>query len=187
MSSELMSHTSTRFESQSNARTSFTDSNSIHVFDPSNASGTPKQRDGPKHPLEAALGVKLSYVATLHESLIKFLDDLAKKSIRLFLDYLKKNEKYQANLSNPAYLLKSIKHIGHVTLQSKDEVTECKDFKALQLKLSADLEETKRRITNEYFLPVDSLHCLALKRRFQLSICRLLASTALGFIAEIDI
>jgi hypothetical protein len=157
------------------------------VVNPSNASGTPKQQGGPKHPLEAALGVKFLYVAMLHESLIKFLDDLAEKSIRLFSDYFYKNKKYQANLSNPTYLPKPIKHIGHVTLQSKDEVTECKDFKALQLKLSADLEKTRRRITIKYILPADNLHCLALKRFFQLSICRLLASAALGFIAETDI
>ena len=181
-----MSHTSKRFESQT-SRASFLDSNTVHVFNPSNASGTPNQKSGPKHPLEAALGVKLLYVATLHESLIKFLDDLAEKSIKLSSDYFYKNEKYQANLSDPTYLPKSIKHIGHVTLQSKDEVTECKDFKALQLKLSVDLGETRRRITNKYILPADNLHCLALKRRFQLSICRLLTSAALGFIAEIDI
>jgi hypothetical protein len=129
MSSEPTSHTSVKFESQSNVRTSSTDY-TIHVVNPSNASGTPKQQGGPKHPIEAALGVKLLYVAMLHESLIKFLDDLSEKSIRFFSDYFYKNEKYQANLSNPAYLPKSIKHIGHVTLQSKDEVTECKDFKA---------------------------------------------------------
>jgi hypothetical protein len=42
-------------------------------------------------------------------------------------------------------------------------------------------------ITIKYILPADDLHRLALKRRFQLSICRLLTSAALGFIAEIDI
>ena len=60
-------------------------------------------------------------------------------------------------------------------------------IQTLQLKLSADLEATRRRITIEYILPADDLHRLALKRRFQLSICRLLTSAALGFIAEIDI
>ena len=50
------------------------------MVNPSNASGTPKQRGGPKHPLEAALGVKSLYVAMLHESLIKFLDDLSEKA-----------------------------------------------------------------------------------------------------------
>jgi hypothetical protein len=123
-----MSHTSKRFESQSNSRTSFLDSNSIHVFNPSDASGTPKQRDGSKHPLEAALGVKSSYVATLHESLIKFLDNLAEKSIRLLSDYFYKDVKYQVNCSDPANLPKSTKQIGLVTLQTKDEVTDCKDY-----------------------------------------------------------
>ena len=33
------------------------------------------------------MGVKSSYVATLHESLVTFLDDLAEKSIRLFSDF----------------------------------------------------------------------------------------------------
>jgi hypothetical protein len=42
-------------------------------------------------------------------------------------------------------------------------------------------------ITIDYILPADDLLRLALKRRFQLSICRLLTSAALGFIAEIDI
>jgi len=107
--------------------------------------------------------------------------------IRLFSEYFYKHVKYQANCSDPAYLLSSIKQIGLVTLQSKDEVTDCKDFKTLQLKLSANLEATRRRITKEYILPEDNLHGLALKRRFQLSICRLLTSAALGFIREIDI
>jgi hypothetical protein len=66
-------------------------------------------------------------------------------------------------------------------------VKDCKDFKTLQTKLLADLEATRRRITREYILPADNLLCLALKRRFQHSICRLLTSAALGFIAEIDI
>ena len=60
-------------------------------------------------------------------------------------------------------------------------------IKTLQHKLSANLEATRHRITNKYFLQADNLHCLALKRRFQLSICRLLTSAALGFTAEIDI
>ena len=80
-----MSHTSKRFELQT-SRASFLDLNTVHVFNPSDASGTPNQKNGSKHPLEAALGVKSLYVATLHESLIKFLDDLAEKSIRLFSD-----------------------------------------------------------------------------------------------------
>ena len=75
MSSEQNSHAKKRFELQS-----------------TDASSTPKQRVGPKNPLKAALGVKFLYVATLHESLIKFLDDLAeKKSIQLFSEYFYKD------------------------------------------------------------------------------------------------
>ena len=169
MSSEQNSHVKKRFESQS-----------------TDASSTPKQQVGPKNPLEAALGVKSLYVATLHESLIRFLDDLAKKTIKLFSDYFYKDVKYQANLSDLAYLAKAIKNIGLVTLQTKDDVTECKDFKTLQTKLSADLEATMQRITSEYFLPADNIMRLALKRQFQLSICKLISSASLGLIAEID-
>ena len=89
------------------------------------ASSTPKQQVVPKQPLEAALGVKSLYVATLHESLIRFLDDLAENTIRIFLEYFYKNVKYQANLLDQAYLPKSIKRIGLVTLQIKGDVTEC--------------------------------------------------------------
>ena len=128
MSLEQMSHTSKRFESPLNPRISFLESNLIHTFNPSDASSTPKQQDGYQHPLKAALGVKLSYVATLRESLIMFLDNLVEKSIRLFLDYFYRDVKYQANSSDPANLPKSIKQNGLVTLQSKDEVTECKDY-----------------------------------------------------------
>ena len=71
---------------------------------------------------------KLSFVAMLHESLIKFLDDLAEKTITLFSDYFYKDIKFQMNCSDPANLPKSIKQNGLVTLQSKDEVTECKDY-----------------------------------------------------------
>ena len=104
-----MSHTSKRFELPSNQRISFHESIAIHTFNPSDASSTPKQRDGSKQPLEAALGVKSSYVTTLHEKFIKFLDNLAEKSIRLLLEYFYKDVKYQANCSDPAYLPKSIK------------------------------------------------------------------------------
>ena len=99
MSSEQTSHAKIRFESRS-----------------TDASSTPKQQVGSKQPLEAALGVKSSYVATLHESLIKFLDDLAEKAITLFSDYLYKDVKYQANCSDLAKLPKSIKQNGLVTL-----------------------------------------------------------------------
>ena len=186
MSSEQRSHTSKRFDSTSTSRINF-QATTTHKFNPNDASSTPKQRDGPKTPLEAAMGVKSSYVATLHESLVTFLDDLAEKSIRLFSDFYYNNIKYQANSTDQAYIPKSIKQIGLVTLQATEEVMESKDFKTLQLKLSADLDATRRRIANDYFLPVENLHRLALKRRFQLSICRLLTSAALGFIAEIDI
>ena len=128
MSLEQMSHTSKRFGSTSNSRINFLDSNSIHTFNPSDTSSTPKQQDGSQQPLKAALGAKLSYVATLHESLIKFLDDLAKKTITLFSDYFYKDVKYQVNCSDPENLPKSIKQNGLVTLQSKDEVTDCKDY-----------------------------------------------------------
>jgi hypothetical protein len=99
MSSEQNSHAKTRFESRQ-----------------TDASSTPKQRAGSNHPLEAALGVKSSYVATLHESLIKFLDDLAEKAITLFSDYFYKDVKYQANCSDLAKLPNSIKQNGLVTL-----------------------------------------------------------------------
>ena len=123
-----MSQTSKRFGSTSNSRINFLDSNSIHTFNPSDASSTPKQQDGSQQPLEAALGAKSLYAATLNESLIKFLDDLAEKTITLFLDYFYKDVKYQANCSDPANLPKSIKQNGLVTLQSKDKVTDCKDY-----------------------------------------------------------
>ena len=135
VSSEQNTHAKTRFESRQ-----------------TDASSTPKQQAGLNHPLEAALGVKSSYVAKLHESLIKFLDDLAEKSIRLFSDYFYKDVKYQANFSDPAYLPKAIKQIGLVTLQTKGNVTECKNYKNLQTKLSADLEATRQRITSEYLI-----------------------------------
>ena len=84
------------------------ESNTIHQFNPTDASSTPKQQDGSQRPLEEALGVKSLYVATLHKSLIKFLDNLAKKSIQLFSEYFYKDVKHQANCSDPAYLPKSI-------------------------------------------------------------------------------
>jgi hypothetical protein len=170
MSSEQNPHAKKRFESQS-----------------LDASSTPKQQVVPNTPLEAALGVKSLYVATLHESLIRFLDDLAEKTIRLFSEYFYKNIKYQANLSDQTYHPKAIKQIGLVTFQIKGDVTECKDYKNLQTKLSADLKATRQRITSEYFLLADNITRLALKRRFQLSVCKLFSSAALGFIAEIDI
>ena len=127
MSSEQTSHVKKRFELQSNPRINFLDSTLIHTFNPSDASSTPKQQVGSKQPLKAALGVKSLYVATLHESLIRFLDDLAEKTIRLFLEYFYKNIKYQANLLDQGYLPKAIKWIGLVNLQIKGDVTECKD------------------------------------------------------------
>ena len=65
-------------------------------------SDTTKQRadvTNPTNPLEAALAVKSKYIETLHESLYKFLDDLAKKLTQL-LELFYKNVKYQVNCSD---------------------------------------------------------------------------------------
>jgi hypothetical protein len=186
MSSELSSCTGRRIDTSS-TRISYATSNTICYYNLSEASDTTTQRTNIKNPLEAAMVVKTSYIETLHESLFKFLDDLSGKCIQLYSEFFYKNVKYQANSSDPAYLPKPIKHIGLVTLQSCEEVRDCKDFKTLLTKLLTDLDATRRRITKEYLLPADNLLCLALKRRFQHSICRLLTSAALGFIAEIDI
>ena len=106
-------------------------------------SDTTKQRAGVTNPLEAALAVKSEYIATLHESLYKFLDDLTGKCIQLFSEFFYKNVKYQANCSDPAYLPKPIKNFGSVTLQSCEEGLDCKDFKTLQTKAISQSRRNK--------------------------------------------
>jgi hypothetical protein len=62
-------------------------------------SDTTKQRAGITNPLEEALAVKSKYIETLHESLYKFLDDLAEKLTQLS-ELFYKNVKYQVNCSD---------------------------------------------------------------------------------------
>jgi hypothetical protein len=76
MSSELESCINKRFDTSQNIRISFTTTNSIHSYNPSEMSDTTKQRAGITNPLKAALAVKSKYIETLHESLYKFLYDI---------------------------------------------------------------------------------------------------------------
>ena len=116
MSLKLVSCTDTRFDTSQNTRKISATSNSIHSCNPYKTSDTITQQAGIKKPLEAALAVKSKYIKTLHESLFKFLDDVAKKLTKLS-ELFYKNVKYQVNCSDLAHLPKSIKHIGLVTLQ----------------------------------------------------------------------
>ena len=80
MSLEPESCNEKRFDTFHITRKSFTTTNAIHSYIPSEISDTTKQRAGITNLLEAALAVKFKYIATLHESLFKFLDDLTGKN-----------------------------------------------------------------------------------------------------------
>jgi len=70
-------------------------------------------------------------------------------------------------------------------LQVVSEVIKSTGFKALEDELDEVIEATRRDWATRFVFPVQNLNVKALRKRFQLSYCRLLSLAAKGFIAQV--
>jgi hypothetical protein len=70
-----------------------------------------------------------------------------------------------------------------MTLQALAEVQKTTGFKSLQDELALATEALHHNWALCFVLPVQELNCGALKKRYQLAVCRLLTMAAKGFIA----
>jgi hypothetical protein len=70
-------------------------------------------------------------------------------------------------------------------LQAVSEVTESSGFKALNDELNEEIEAIRRDWATRFVFLVYDMNVKALRKRFQLSFCRLLSSAAKGFIAQV--
>ncbi len=67
------------------------------------------------------------------------------------------------------------------------EVTESTGYKSLNDELKEEIEATRCDWATRFVFPVYDMNVKALRKRFQLSFCRLLLSAAKGFIAQVGI
>jgi len=70
-------------------------------------------------------------------------------------------------------------------LQAMSEVAKSTGFKALEDKLAEAVEATRRNLVSCFVPQVFDMDVRALRRRFQLSYCRLLLLAAKGFITQV--
>jgi hypothetical protein len=69
-------------------------------------------------------------------------------------------------------------------LQAVSEVTESSGFKALNDELTEEIEAIRHDWAKRFVFPAYDMNVKALRKRFQLSFCRLLSLAAKGFIAQ---
>ena len=84
--------------------------------------------------------------------------------------------------TNNAYIPTICWNVG-MTLQALAEVQKTTGFKSLQDELALATEALHHDWALCFVLPVQELNCGALKKRYQLAVCRLLTMAAKGFIA----
>jgi hypothetical protein len=137
---------------------------------------------GGKSPLEAAMAAANTYVATLHTKLQPFLTDLIRQVLKDMSAFHFKSEKLKEMNATSDYVPAVCRTVG-MKLQAVSEVTKSMGFKALEDELAEAIEATRRDWATRFVLPVFDMNVKALRRRFQLSLCRLLSSAAKGFIA----
>ena len=119
--------------------------------------GPAKKQLVTKSPTEAAMAMKNSHIATLHEALQPFLQDLTETCLRRYAAYYYKNAKHEEMHLDPNYVPASCKKIG-LTLQGIDEVKETDDFKSLCSHLAVGLKEFKCNLAKEFAMRVDDMN-----------------------------
>jgi hypothetical protein len=139
---------------------------------------------GGKTPLEATMAAANTYVATLHTKLQPFLTDLIRQVLKDMSAFHYKSEKLEEMNTTSDYVPAVCRTVG-MKLQAVSEVTKSLGFKALEDKLAEAIKATRREWATRFVLPVFDMNVKALRRRFQLSLCRLLSSAAKGFIAQV--
>ena len=139
---------------------------------------------GGKTPLEAAMAAANTYIETLHKKLQPFLTNLTRQVLKDMSAFHYKSEKLEEIVATPEYVPAVCRTVG-MKLQAVSEVTKSTGFKALEDELAETISATRRDWATRFVLPVLDMNVKALRRRFQLSFCRLLSSAAKGFIAQV--
>ena len=139
---------------------------------------------GGKTPLEAAMAAAITYVEMLHKKLQPFLTDLIQKVLKDASAYHYKSEKLKDMIAIPEYVPAICRTVG-MKLQAASEVTKSTGFKALEGELVEVIMAMRRDWATCFVFPVQDLNVKALRKRFQLSYCRLLSLAAKGFIVQV--
>ena len=142
--------------------------------------------NGGKTPLEAAMAAANTYVETLHKKLRPFLTDLIRQVLKDASVSHFKSEKLKEINATSEYVPAICRTVG-MKLQAVSEVTKSSGFQALEDELTEAIQATRRDWATCFVLPIFDMNFKALRRRFQLSFCRLLSSAAKGFIAQVRI
>jgi hypothetical protein len=146
---------------------------------------TEKDNHGPT-PLEAALDLSQKYIATLHSGVTTFLTELVERCLKEYAEFFYSNEKSQGMSLGTAQVPASVKKIK-LTLQPLEEVKESEDYKALHTQLVAETEALHRNWVEKYTKVVNAWNCNARLCRFRKSVCVLLRSAAIAFIAQLGL
>ena len=84
--------------------------------------------------------------------------------------------------ANPNYVPAVCRTVG-MKLQAVSEVSKSTGFKTLEDELEGEIQALRRDWATRFVLPVQDLNVRAMRKRFQLSFCRLLSKAAKVFIA----
>jgi len=141
---------------------------------------------GGKTPLEAAMVAANTYVEMLHKKLRPFPTDLIRQVLKDASVSHFKSEKLKEINATSEYVPAICRTVG-MKLQAVSEVTKSSGFQALEDELTEAIQATQRDWATRFVLPIFDMNVKALRRRFQLSFCRLLSSAAKGFIAQVGI
>jgi hypothetical protein len=137
-----------------------------------------------KTALEAAMAAAKNYVETLHNKLQHFLNDLIRQVLTDASASHFKSEKLKEMLDTLDYVPVICQTVG-MKLQAVSEVTKSSGYKALNDELTKAIEATRRNWATCFVFPCYKMNVKALRKRFQLSCCKLLLSAAKGFIAQV--
>jgi hypothetical protein len=135
-------------------------------------------------PLEAAMAAAKTFIVTLHPKLQSFVPDLIGGILKDASKFHYKSEKLNKMRADNAYVPKICRNMG-MTLQALAEVQKTTGFKSLQDELVLETEALCCNWASRFVLPIQELNCRALKKRYQLAVCRLLKMAAKGFIAQV--
>jgi hypothetical protein len=132
-----------------------------------------------KTPLKAAMAAATTYVELLHKKLQPFLLDLIQQVLKDASTFHHKHEKLQEMSANPNY----VPVVCQIKLQAVSGVSKSTGFKTLEDELKEEIQVLHRNWATRFVLPVQDLNVRVMRKRFQLSFCRLLSKAAKGFIA----
>ncbi len=120
-----------------------------------------------------------TYLAMLHIKLQPFFNNLIGCFLKDVSAFHYRNKKYKGMCVDPEYVPVVCQSVG-MKLHALDEVTKSPGYKTLEDKLAKKIKALQRNRASQFVLPVQDLNVRAMKKRCQLSFCRLLSMAAKG-------